>query len=305
MAFRLKRTESVPAGIRRIVREELDAGLAELRVAELRVAEVDRENAVHQVRKRCKRIRSVLRLVRPAIGDQYADETERFRDIGRQLSEMRDADVIVEELDRLRRECGRGKSRRALATLHDEVSQRRAARRSRTKKDHSKLHAVASQFEEARRGLKSWNFSRRGWQAIAGGLRHSCNRSCRALAAIHSEPSDIQLHELRKRVKDQWYQMRILEPVWPAVMRTRCHEMKSLTELLGEDHDLVVVQQAMAESPAMAKSPDLRNALSHLIIRLRKQLRSQSLRIARQLFAENGQSLERRLHAHWKIWRRG
>ena len=57
---------------------------------------------VHSVRKKCKRIRALLRIVRPQIGSSYKPGNIFFRDIGRKLSCIRDQHVLSETLDKLR-----------------------------------------------------------------------------------------------------------------------------------------------------------------------------------------------------------
>jgi hypothetical protein len=69
MALRLQPQESVEAGIRRIVGEQLDAAL-------VAPAQLDHHQAVHEVRKRCKRIRGALRLVRPVFEHDYRREPD-------------------------------------------------------------------------------------------------------------------------------------------------------------------------------------------------------------------------------------
>ncbi len=63
MAYRLKQSESVMEGVRRIGEEQIAEA-----IDELRDECIARHQAVHQVRKRFKRMRGLLRLVRPGIG---------------------------------------------------------------------------------------------------------------------------------------------------------------------------------------------------------------------------------------------
>ena len=81
MAYQFTNTESVPEGIRRVVREEIDAAIHELTDKEM-----DPHEGVHQARKRFKKIRAVLRLTRQELGEVYSIEAPRFRDFGRKLS---------------------------------------------------------------------------------------------------------------------------------------------------------------------------------------------------------------------------
>jgi CHAD domain-containing protein len=64
--------------------------------------QADPAEAVHEARKDMKKLRSVLRLVRPVIGDSvYRQENRRFRDAGRILSDARDAKVRSTTLEQL------------------------------------------------------------------------------------------------------------------------------------------------------------------------------------------------------------
>src|SRR6202012_1419562 len=60
--------------------------------------------SIHVARKNFKRLRALLRLVRPAIGEsRYKGENEEFRTASRPLSEIRDAKALVEALSRLKK----------------------------------------------------------------------------------------------------------------------------------------------------------------------------------------------------------
>ena len=63
MAFQLEATESVRRGVKRLVAKQLDNALEELGAP-------NRDEVVHEIRKRFKRIRAVLRLVRDELGDK-------------------------------------------------------------------------------------------------------------------------------------------------------------------------------------------------------------------------------------------
>src|SRR5262245_22171341 len=98
MSFELKSDESLPHGIKRIVCAQMDKALEQLTTTH----EGSRDESVHEARKAFKRIRAVLRLVRPVIGDAtYRHENTCFRDAGRPLTKVRDAKICVETLDEL------------------------------------------------------------------------------------------------------------------------------------------------------------------------------------------------------------
>jgi len=75
MAFRIDFEPGLDHEIRRIALEQLDKGLSELDAADH-----DLHEAIHQVRKRAKKLRALLRLVRDEVSDTYDRENATLRD---------------------------------------------------------------------------------------------------------------------------------------------------------------------------------------------------------------------------------
>src|SRR5262245_18163585 len=98
MSFQLQPDESLRKSLRRIVRHQMDAVMEELQGT----PKGPRDEAVHEARKSLKKIRAVLRLVRPVIGEKaYRRENTCFRDAARPLTEVRDARILRETFDKL------------------------------------------------------------------------------------------------------------------------------------------------------------------------------------------------------------
>src|SRR5437899_661018 len=97
-AYRLLAGEPVDAGIKRILRAQIDDAIDHLRGD----AGAEPAEAIHEARKDVKKIRSALRLVRDAIGDDlWRRENDHYREVARTLSSFRDAEILVEALDGL------------------------------------------------------------------------------------------------------------------------------------------------------------------------------------------------------------
>ena len=92
MSFELNSDESLRKNIRRIARDQMDKALERLTGPH----EGSPDEAVHEARKSFKKIRAVLRLVRPVI-DEESDREENtcFRNAGRPLTEVRDAKILI------------------------------------------------------------------------------------------------------------------------------------------------------------------------------------------------------------------
>lgn len=63
----------------------------------------DFHEGIHEARKRFKKIRTLLRAMRSELGtDKYQDENTFFRDIARSVGAVRDAQSLIECLEKLK-----------------------------------------------------------------------------------------------------------------------------------------------------------------------------------------------------------
>src|SRR6056297_2462572 len=97
MGYRFKKKEPADESIRRIVQFEIDGA-----IDDLTGGQPDVHEAIHEARKHFKKIRAVLRLVRKQLGEVYRRENAWFRDAGREFSDERDAQAMLEAFDALK-----------------------------------------------------------------------------------------------------------------------------------------------------------------------------------------------------------
>ena len=97
MAYRIKLSETPQQALRRAGLEQIERAYSAISPARKTGGETGR--SIHETRKCLKRIRALLRLVRPGIDDDdFRRENARYRDIARMLSPERDADILPETL---------------------------------------------------------------------------------------------------------------------------------------------------------------------------------------------------------------
>jgi CHAD domain-containing protein len=97
MTFQLKSDQSLRKNLWRIARKQIDSALEALTGPKSGT----RDEAVHEARKSLKKVRAVLRLARPVIGEaDYRGENACYRDSARPLTEVRDARILIETLDK-------------------------------------------------------------------------------------------------------------------------------------------------------------------------------------------------------------
>lgn len=297
MSYVFRQEEPVAAGVRRIAREQIDAAVAELNDPAL-----DRHEAVHQVRKRCKKLRALLRLVRPVLGDVYHAENARFRDAARTLSAVRDATALLEAYDALTTHYGATLDRRAAAPIRRALTLRRRHVAETFDLD-GRIDAFLTEMEAARRAVDGWPLDADEFDALDGGLRKTYGRARRAMDHAYAEPSDEAFHEWRKRVKYHWYHSRLLTAVWPAVMTPRTDALDALAGLLGDEHDLAVFRQVLTGEPDRFAGVQALPAFLGLLDRRRAELQAEVRPLGRRLLAEPPRALAHRLGTYWAVWR--
>jgi CHAD domain-containing protein len=280
--YRLERDEPVPAGVARIAQGRIDDALDELAGR----TDSTPEKAVHNARKDMKKLRALLRLVRWEVGDEvYGRESDAFRDAGRELSGLRDADVMIATLDSLELAPQQvGPLRQAL-----EAHRIRTAAGGREQAAAGAMRMI----EQARGRVAGWPVETDGFGAFEADLRRIYRQGRRRMGAAREEPTAEHVHEWRKRTKDLWYHLMLLEAAWPPVMDTLADEAHELSDRLGDDHDLAVLvgwaQEHADASPIRAE-----------VEKRRLRLQSEALVYGARLYADRPKVFVGRLERWWE-----
>ena len=240
MAFQFKRSESADHAVQRVAREQVDSMIAEVDAA-------GQEHAtVHNVRKRCKKLRGLIRLVRPQFkgGKTYPQENASYRDAARLLSFMRDAQSIIESYDALVK-CYPDEA--GLPQIHT-IRERLVERREAVAHDDSNMNERIGEFRglmvKARERIGRWKFRASGFAMLEEGLEKTYSLGRCNMKQAFARPSTESFHEWRKHMKYHWYHCRLLKGIWKDSMKTRIAAARELSELLGDDHDLAVLREA-------------------------------------------------------------
>src|ERR1019366_4549746 len=144
-----------------------------------------------------------------------------------------------------------------------------------------------------------WPLAADGFEAIAPGLEATFRRGQKALARARKQPLAENYHGWRKRAKDHWYQVRLLEGVWDGTMPAYERRLKDLETWLGEDHNLVVLQEkAMAEPGFYGRQPEIALFVK-LIGKYHKELRGNALALGERIYDEKSRQFTRRMRRMW------
>jgi CHAD domain-containing protein len=256
---------------------------------------------VHEARTSVKKLRGLLRLVGPSLGDRYRRENSRLGDLGDQLSQLRDAEVMIQTFDGLFHQF-RDQLNAPLRRVRTRLTRRlRGVERRLDVSEH--LSEAARAFRKTRKRAKKWVPATGGWDAVADGLGDTYRWGRRAMATAYHRDEDTDFHEWRKAIKYHGYHVRLLADVWPEEMGGRLEVLDHLGGLLGEDHDLSVFAEALSREPRCFDNEQDREVLLGLIKQRQQALRAMARPLGRRLFAEPPAAFKRRLHQYWKVWR--
>ena len=296
MPFRfLKQDGSVEAGLRRIATEQIDAALASLESK----GEA-RAQAVHDVRKSCKKLRGLIRLVRPAFAP-YGEENAAFREVAGLLGTTRDAKVMQDTFDAVLEHYDGPLDASALAHVRALLEQGDEGEQAEADLD-TRFAEARTLLQEARERVAKWSLEQSGWEAIAQGLGKTYSRARKDWREAVKHPDGERHHEWRKRVKYHWHHARLLRDIWPARLKERAHEAHALAELLGDHHDCHVLEERLRAAPFASTDPEALEAIIALTRRRRAHLEERAHRLGKRLQVDEPKRLVRRWGKWWDSW---
>lgn len=292
MAYRIRRQDkSIEKAVRRIAREQLGKAVNAIEDSD------DVAQTVHDVRKRCKKVRGVLRLVRKSFAD-FAPENRAYRDIAAGLSGPREHQVALQTIDTMLRDIRSESASQSLSICRTLLESDGTARMVQPR---LALAEALEQLAQARRRIKDWELDDDGWSAIGPGLSHNYRKAHSAARRIEDGSSAEAYHSLRKALKYHWYHTRLLEKIRPETMRSRAKLAGKLTEILGDHHDLSDLEIQLKPHLEGAERQSIEMVLI-LARRRRTVLEGQSHELSARLLKKHPADLVSDWQSDWRKW---
>ncbi len=288
MGFKLKLREPLPDGLKRVFREQVESALDLCRHPTKQ-----RGVTVHEVRKHLKKLRAAMRLGIPEVGkNRHTREDRCVRKIGRLVSDLRDAQVRLQTLVQLRDETSKGPEDSPFPRIEELLS---LERESFSAAFAGWQKQAIPQLERVEARLLKWPLDGLTWKQICGAVGKIYKRGQRGLAKTIDHPEPENFHAWRKRVKDIWYQLRILQPLNRMVLTEMAHDAGVLGELLGREHDLNFLWARLETERGDEGLRDELAQLEKLIRKRGKRLRTNALELGRRFYAEPAKAFAKRI----------
>ena len=309
--FNLTTGETVASGLKRLCLEQFQFSLEGL------ASGGDPNSAIHELRKGNKRVRALLRMVRPVIGEKvFKAENAALRDASRLVSPARDGAVMVDAIVRLRGRYGHLLAPGVWEETEHRLRQRHERMMNRILSDDELLATVSRSVYRARSRYAAWPVDdsepRIGPRALPDSFRsvgpgveatYDVGRSMMRTAFVNPRPENF--HEWRKQVKYLRHQMEIVSPLWPEVIGGVAASLARLGDVLGDDHDQAELIRIVATLPELAPDPDERHLLVALSGERRRELQGAARVMGGRIYAERGDQFVSRLKAYWSAWNHG
>lgn len=292
MSYHLKSNESLATGIRRIAREQLEGALGQIG----KVAAGEEASAVHSTRKHIKKLRALLRLIREELGKEiFQEENHRLRDTARTFSGSRDARVQLQLLEKLREQAKQERIAfsKTAAALEEEMAAHDDSFGPQRGEAETTLQSICDRLE-------GWPLDDLCVKDLCCALRYSYKRAQKCLSEVNARSSTENFHAWRKRVKDFWYQARLLQCLNPAVMCEMAEAAKTLGQHLGDLHDLALFRHRLEAEEG--SRDDERIVLLGLICAQERELEQIVLDLGARFLAEKPGAFERRLLRYAGAW---
>ena len=295
----LKKEETLAEGIHRVLNEQTRAIHKELSSSS------DLVTSVHNARKHFKIIRSLLRLLRIRNGNTwFSSENSFYRGLASQLSDIRDLHVLLDSIELLQNDAT------SLLTsfntgdlyqfIHSDIKQSEKElildHTFQVIKDELTNHSIPDTRLEEEATICT----------LIDGLEQVYEAGYNNMYQTYLNPNAENFHEWRKTVKHLLYSCQLLNPYWPITTSVNATNLKELSDVLGQEHDLanlqVYLRQPSLKSIIDVESIDLNIAEAE---KKRTKLQRTAEHLGKEVYAETAEYFIRHFQNAWCSYKLG
>ncbi len=295
MVYKLNKDSSLVKNISRIAHEEIEASLISLE--SLNVHE-----AIHDIRKRLKKLRALSRLVRDELGEEnYKSINIYFRDLGKEISDFRDLTAHLETIELLNERFGKHLYVNFFRTFVKQIEEERNQMEEALRAQNFFTEHLVNKLSKAKEELINWPVDSNNIDIILPSIARVYRRGRYALNEAYEDPTKENFHEWRKRVKYLWYQTLLLQETWPNFFDTMEDEIHQLADHLGNDHDLMVLKEKILADDFSLKDEGHQSLMIAIINEHSIFLRSAAKIKGELIYAETPEDFKKRIGKYTQI----
>jgi hypothetical protein len=154
------------------------------------------------------------------------------------------------------------------------------------------LAQARGRLQEVRREVSVPPTAQLGPRDLAEGLAWSFQRGREHRDKAYRTRSPAALHAWRRRSKDLWHQLQLVQSAWPPVLRARASEHRTLADRLGLANDAVDLEVLLGRDPELVPDPRLRELIRAGCRELRDEAWDAARPLGLRLYAESPRAFE-------------
>ena len=286
MSFELHHRKHLDKQLRTIVRRQLRRTALRFKPGD----EATFRTAVHESRKRVKKVRAVTAFLREAGAKIPHKDRARLKSAAEGLSRLRDSAAIIDALDRLRRRYPKQLPVHTCAILRRGLVVARDRQEAQAQR--SNVRDVAARLKKATKAVKAWTIPSIDWSDAISVLTASYRQSRKAMDHARSTGQSAALHRWRKALKTLWYQLRLTKPLAKGA-DALVDDMRRLEKDLGDDHNLVILAATLRTCRELRTMRAQIHQIDRLAARMRQPLRRRAFALGRRLHRRKPQQFAR------------
>ena len=249
--------------------------------------------AVHESRKRVKKVRTVLDVLEATGTKVRSKDRRRLQAAAHALSALRDRDAVIATFDTLRKQFPKRLPEHSYGLIRRVLirAKSRAAERAR----HAHVAArVASRLKRMSRSIKRSPLRSIDAAHLAYAIGRAYRDSRRGLKRAVSARQSNETHRWRKRVKQLWYQLRLAQRLAPGIA-VLVRDLKRLETWLGEEHNLLILRTTLLGARDLQTMRGEVAQLTAMTAGRQQQLRRKAFALGRRLHARKPKAFVRAL----------
>lgn len=258
--------------------------------------------AIHEARKKLKRVRGLYRLVARDLKDFRQRENARLRDVARSLSAVRDATALIETVSYLQHHTESSEEADALRRTLVALTARRDTIASEETGLAGKAETAIQSCRAAIDALEAESFPaspRKVAKLLSKAWKKALLKTKQTLEACHQDAHAELFHDLRKGAQLYWMQLSLLRDLWPSAFSAKRALAKRLVDILGHEHDISLLVELLDDEPGVCGSGEVQSHLLGVIIRRQQALRHEALELADHVFADEPAREAKIIRALW------
>ncbi len=262
--------------------------------------EEDRHDAVHTARKCFKKIRAALRLIRDE-SDFYKEQNVFFRDLGRKVSDVRDATSMISTVENLRQHYNSKLYKNSFTELETAIIAYREDLSQKLWEDGDLLKDIVEKLKVKKAEVPVWSLSIKHFSEIKPSIKRVYKRGKHRLADCENSGASEDFHQWRKRAKYMRYILRMLYDAWPAVLKPLEDELHQITDLVGDEHDIHVLKAWVSKHDFLFSQQDEHELFEAICLHRQKNLRARVLLLGKRWYLQGPSAFTNHMQHYWEI----